>query len=774
MATKQKFKISSSLKDIIGKDLITNDSVAIFELVKNSFDAHAKNVSIEFDEDSLIIVDDGKGMSRDDILSKWLFVAYSAKRTGEEDSGTGRDYRDEISQRRGYAGSKGIGRFSCDRLGAFLEMYSKTKDGVKVENLSVDWTSFEEDSKKEFATIETTLKTISEFPAPKKIRPPRKHGTMLVIKNLRSTWGYGELEALRAYLAKLIDPFQTTSGATISTEIAHEDWPLLSGKVGNEIIDLLEEKTAKIIVNCKNGKINSRLFDRGVLIYEIEEAVSKSVEVLSNLGVEIDCHVYFLNRSAKQTFTIRMGLQPIKFGNIFLFVNGFRIFPVGEPTDDTFGIGRRKQQGTSRFLGLRDVIGKIEVRSPQRIFSETSSRNAGLIESEATGALYELVMKNVVQRLERYVVEVNWADALDQLNDDASGLRSDTARSRIIKIVQALAGGKNIKLLGYDKELIDVVNERSSEFEDSMKGLSIVAEETGDEALSARIERARERYEEQKRSTEQARATAERETAARKEAEVRARTAELKAQDAVTRLERVEKQAKMLLNAQHKEDDELTLMHHQVIIYATEVQALVRRSLRRINSGASSIESITNDLEQISWQNSRILAVTRIATQANFKLNADKINVDIIQYLAEYSTKIATLYGDIQNATFESNGLSQEMTFSPIDIAIVIDNLFSNSSKADARRIDFFARKAGTGILEIVVTDDGRGIDGNKVDCSKIFERGYSGSARGSGLGLYHVKYVLEQLGGSIVLDPERGVKQARFIIRLPKESKKK
>lgn len=39
------FRISSYLKDIIGRDLVTNEFVAIFELVKNSFDAKAKIVS---------------------------------------------------------------------------------------------------------------------------------------------------------------------------------------------------------------------------------------------------------------------------------------------------------------------------------------------------------------------------------------------------------------------------------------------------------------------------------------------------------------------------------------------------------------------------------------------------------------------------------------------------------------------------------------------------------------------------------------------------------
>ncbi|WP_216074759.1 hypothetical protein, partial [Acinetobacter baumannii] len=79
--------------------------------------------------------------------------------------------------------------------------------------------------------------------------------------------------------------------------------------------------------------------------------------------------------------------------------------------------------------------------------------------------------------------------------------------------------------------------------------------------------------------------------------------------------------------------EELQLLHHQVIIYATEVQALARRSMRRIATGSVQPEATMADLEQIAFQNSRILAVTRLATQANFKLNADSITADILQYM---------------------------------------------------------------------------------------------------------------------------------------------
>lgn len=768
MGAPQKFKISSALKDIIGRDLITNDFVAIFELVKNSFDAHAKGVQVEFDKDSITIVDDGKGMSRNDIISKWLFVAYSAKKTGEEDQDLPRDYRDQISERRGYAGNKGIGRFSCDRLGTTLDLYTRPVGGRRVEHLNIDWTRFERNPKREFATIGTSLSFVKNFPSPRRVKPPRKNGTMLVISGLRSGWDYRKIESLRSYLAKLVDPFQTSKGASISTHVVDEEWPELEGTVGNEIIDLLDQRTAKIEVSISGETIHSTLHDRGVLIYEIEEPNPYSALA----DCEVNTSIYFLNRSAKHTFTSRMGLQPIQFGHLFLFVNGFRVFPVGEPTDDTFGIGRRKQQGTARYLGLRDILGKIDIRAAPGKFVEASSRDAGLIDSAATHDLHQALMRHIFSRFERYVVNVNWVDALDQAREDASGLKSDTARARIIKIVQAMAGTKNVKLLNFDRELINVINERSADFEEAMSGLAIVAQETGDASLLARVERSRQRFIELRQAAEEAKEAAEREAQARQEAEKRARAAELHAEATASRLESVEKQAQMLLHAQEREDEELTLLHHQVIIYASEVQALTRRSLRRLSSEAPSPQSLRDDLEQINFHNSKILAVTRIATQANFKLKADRIDADIIQYMAEYTEKVATLYGDIRRATFDRNGITYSTEFNPIEISIVIDNLFSNAGKAEASEINFAARKSSTGkAIEIVVSDNGHGIS-TSVDPTKIFERSYSGSRRGSGLGLYHVTQVLEDIGGAISLDPDRDGQAAQFVIRLPRKGK--
>ena len=79
MAEQLRFKVSSALKNIIGSDLISDDFIAVFELVKNAYDAHASKVEITFeniysDNAKIIIKDNGKGMNYDDLINKWLLM----------------------------------------------------------------------------------------------------------------------------------------------------------------------------------------------------------------------------------------------------------------------------------------------------------------------------------------------------------------------------------------------------------------------------------------------------------------------------------------------------------------------------------------------------------------------------------------------------------------------------------------------------------------------------------------------------------------------------
>ena len=149
------FSVKAGIKNIVGKDLIADDNIAIFELVKNSYDAYASKVIITFEDDKIIIADDGKGMSIDDIEKKWLALAYSAKKNGDEDNGIDqtflerrKSYRDHIQEKRKYAGAKGIGRFSCDRLGEELLLSTKKINTNTIEQLKIDWKDFEKKDEK--------------------------------------------------------------------------------------------------------------------------------------------------------------------------------------------------------------------------------------------------------------------------------------------------------------------------------------------------------------------------------------------------------------------------------------------------------------------------------------------------------------------------------------------------------------------------------------------------------------------------------------------------
>ena len=332
-----KFRVSAELKNILGRDLITSPDIAILELVKNSYDAHATKVEITFDDDYIAIADNGKGMSKDDLINKWLFVAYSAKSDGTED----KSYRSKF--KRHYAGAKGIGRMSCDRLARNLTLTTRSAAENKTEVLHVDWSVFEINKQTEFDTVDIpheTLETIPQFP----LESPT--GTILEFKGLHLPWDREDIKRLRKSLEKMINPFSGTDDdfqiEIIAPQMMEEDshaeskHEKINGAVENSIADVLKLKTTQIESLIQGRTIHTTLKDRGILMYEIEEPNTEFSQLES-----ASISLFFLNRAAKYNFSAKMGVTPVSYGNVFLFRNGFRIFPFGEPDDDSWGLNRR-------------------------------------------------------------------------------------------------------------------------------------------------------------------------------------------------------------------------------------------------------------------------------------------------------------------------------------------------------------------------------------------------------------------------------------------------
>ena len=139
-----------------------------------------------------------------------------------------------------------------------------------------------------------------------------------------------------------------------------------------------------------------------------------------------------------------MGLPSVQFGSIFLFRNGFRVFPIGHQHDDFFGLSRRKQQGMRRFLGSRDLIGRVEISGVEG-FDEATSRDQGLIKTPQVGELIDCIIKKCVTRLERYVVDISWKDKFDKDLGDISRMRLDGSSALIAQLVSRLAATKGCR-----------------------------------------------------------------------------------------------------------------------------------------------------------------------------------------------------------------------------------------------------------------------------------------------------------------------------------------
>lgn len=775
MTAPEAFRISSHLKDIIGRDLVTNEFVAIFELVKNSFDAGATSVDIEFDPDesTITIVDDGHGMTVDDIRDKWLFVAYSEKAQAAPDN-----YRDKIKPAGQFAGSKGIGRFACDTLGKSLELYSRAAGSKEITRLEVDWTRFEQDSSEEFQTIDVAITNAASFPDVFIAKPPKDNGTVLVIRDTRQAWGVDSIGRLRRDLAKLIDPFGTTSHVSVSTWLydgSNEMIDDVDGPVGNNIADLLRDKTSRIDVTIEDGSIESTLFDRGRKIYSVREP--SPYEELE--GSVVHGEIYFLNRSAKHTFTTRMGVRSVEFGSVFLFLNGFRISPIGEENDDTLGLNRRKQQGQARYLGTRDILGRVDVVAHPKMFREVSSRDAGLVEDARSRALYEAILRHMIVRLERYVVGVNWQDKADQERDTPEGLETDRARARVLAIVGALAKSKNVEILYYDRELARVSDDPDKITDEALKAMSAVAESRGDTSLLEQVEDARRRIEELKSSRDEARHAAQRAMAERAVADAR--------------IAALEKQAAFLGSSRDVDVERVQLLMHQATIHLGHVRSAIANAAYETRNvlaaavkptgfgedGEDDIEDLLATIRQsarrvsasiagASLSGDRLRTVLSFAPNIRVDLETDKVSGDLLQFLSEYFDVRLVGVPGMPSASFSAGDLRLQREFSPVDVAVLIDNLLDNARKAKASKLQFKTAAKGHDAVVISVTDDGVGIDERKVDSSKIFERGYTGSALGTGLGLYSARQIVEGMGGTIELVGDGS--RADFQITIPGE----
>lgn len=190
----------------IGRDLISNEIVALVELIKNSYDADASRVRIVFEEPfqpthgGVLIEDDGVGMTLDIVRKAWFEPATISKiRNTRTPSG------------RRVTGEKGIGRFAAARLAQALEMTTLAKGSRRLVRIRFDWGAFDDES----LYLDQVRFRWEESPAPK----GRKHGTALHLIGLNDAWESTNFGRLRSELSRLISPHEGRSEFGIVLEL---------------------------------------------------------------------------------------------------------------------------------------------------------------------------------------------------------------------------------------------------------------------------------------------------------------------------------------------------------------------------------------------------------------------------------------------------------------------------------------------------------------------------------------------------------------------------
>lgn len=434
-----------------------------------------------------------------------------------------------------------------------------------------------------------------------------------------------------------------------------------------------------------------------------------------------------------------MGVRAVDFGSVFLYKNGFRIYPFGEVGEDTLGIDSRKQQGYARFLGTREIIGRIEINDIDDVFKETSSRDGGLIRTEAYIELVNCFFEIVLKRLEKFVVDIQqWGLSLE--DEEISLNDANLMKTKSIELVAKLTNSDRIVDIEYNNNFLDIL-EYSQESSASalLKNIKRIASESNREELFVEAKKVEERLRELQ--------------SAKDEAEIQAENEKKKATKATKELEVVTTENLFLKSIKGQEFDEIISFVHHMGISASIIDNYLVGLYKLVESQQSlKAEEVIEIFRLLIFENKKILTISKFATKANFKLTTDAIELNLDEYIKEYIRNVvgSSTRKDFEIIFLNNNDRPLIFKFRPIELNILIDNLISNSKKAEANKFVISIARNENDEYQISFEDNGIGIP-NEV-LKKIFDFGYT-TTSGSGIGLFHIKEIVEKMNGKIEVE---------------------
>jgi len=406
------------LLTMLGEQLIKNERIALVEIIKNSYDADADWVKVRFENfnddmsvnenSSIVVEDNGCGMTPDDIKNAWMNPAtpqkYNRKKAGK---------RKTPQKKRVIQGEKGIGRFAVFKLGKKVTVTTRTRSSKFESVLEYDFTSFdddftlEKDRRKEIFLDEIKVE-YSEVNSPNLIKEPQ--GTVIRIQELKDgdIWNQRIIKRLCEDISNLTDPVSkiTQGGTPDNFQVA----VICNGEsksVEDESIEDLRGLIDNKPVFTINGKFDS---GRNAYIFEeenksIEKEISVNDPYIKGLWIwrnrfgrnraltdgekKYECgnfgfhfHIFDFSRgiTGKHELTQKQK-DTLKEHRIYLYRDKVRVYPYGDPDDDWLRIDVTR--GTARagdFFSNDQIIGWIDISQKDNPDLRDKTNREGLIE----------------------------------------------------------------------------------------------------------------------------------------------------------------------------------------------------------------------------------------------------------------------------------------------------------------------------------------------------------------------------------------------------------
>lgn len=408
METKLKFTVDSALLKELGEKLVETVHVALSELVKNAYDADATEVEVIFENDNngngcIKIIDNGTGMNFDAVRNYWMRIATTNKESKNVSSVYGRHL----------TGAKGIGRFSCRRLGGQLTLITNGSPNgnlcgksPRIESTKVifPWKKFE--AGKDVTTI--------VCPGEQTIVKNGYTGTTLIIEDISDEWTTRGLNWLKRQLAVL------TANRGTRREGFIEDpgflVMLIAPNFEGGIRDIRDD-----LINAGWGTLTAYINNKNQAVCELNALglgrrniiSSQTFPKLKDLHLEVGIMVDDRSQMRDVSVISKQALNVIlsQWGGIQIRYRGFRVYPYGNddwleidkdrglrkasPKNELFAFaeslrGVEAHRSLLNMLSMNSYIGNVLI-GPKSEGFEMKANREGFIESEAVHQLKNFV-----------------------------------------------------------------------------------------------------------------------------------------------------------------------------------------------------------------------------------------------------------------------------------------------------------------------------------------------------------------------------------------------